>query len=105
MHNVREVQTLDSAVTELWLEMFFCVCSSVLFELLRCEANAANFFAGGFVSVDKHLFKMASLASSMTGFRTNLYISLLLLATIDVLPKETKTCLQREAKPQPWQKY
>ena len=28
---------LDSAVTELWLEMFFCVCSSraVLFELLR----------------------------------------------------------------------
>ena len=51
-----------------------------------------------------NLFKMASLVSSMTSLRTNLYISVLLLATIDVLPKETKNCLKSEAKPQLWQK-
>ena len=48
---------------------------------------------------------MASPVSSMTGLLTNFYISVLLLATVDVLPRETKNCLKHEAKPHPWQKY
>ena len=48
---------------------------------------------------------MASLVSSMTGLLNNLYIYVLLLAIVDVLPKETKNCPKHEAKPHPWQKY
>ena len=38
------------------------------FVLVRClqEANVANFFAGGLVGVNKHLFQMVSLVTSMT---------------------------------------
>ena len=44
---------------------------------------------------------MASLVSSMTGLLTNLNISVLVLADVDVLRKETKNCLKYEAKPHP----
>ena len=52
------------------------------FVLVRClrEANVA-IFAGGLVGVDKHLFQRVSFITSMT-------ICVLLLANVDVIPKQ-----------------
>ena len=57
------------------------------FVLVRClrEANVA-IFAGGLVGVDKHLFQRVSFIASMT-LPLN-YIFVLLLANVDVIPKE-----------------
>ena len=57
------------------------------FVLVRClrEANVA-IFAGGLVGVDKHLFQRVSLITSMT-LPLN-YIFVLLLANVDVIPKQ-----------------
>ena len=44
------------------------------------------FFAGGLVGVDKHLFQRVSFITSMT-LRLN-YIFVLLLANVDVIPKQ-----------------
>ena len=44
------------------------------------------FFAGGLVGVDKHLFQRVSLITSMT-LPLN-YIFVLLLASVDVIPKQ-----------------
>ena len=73
-----------AAVTELWrLDLF-----SRSFVLVRClrEANVAIFFAGGLIGVDKHLFQRVSLITSMT-LPLN-YIFVLLLANVDVIPKQ-----------------
>ena len=55
--------------------------------LVRClrEANVA-IFAGGLVGVDKHRFQRVSFITSMT-LPLN-YIFVLLLANIDVIPKQ-----------------
>ena len=57
------------------------------FVLLRClrEANVA-IFGGGLVRVNKHLFQRVSLLTSMT-LPLN-YIFVLLLANVDVIPKQ-----------------
>ena len=57
------------------------------FVLVRClrEANVA-IFAGGLVGVDKHLFQRVSFIISMT-LPLN-YIFVLLLANVDVIPKQ-----------------
>ena len=55
--------------------------------LVRClrEANVA-IFAEGLVGVDKHLFQRVSFITSMT-LPLN-YIFVLLLANVDVIPKQ-----------------
>ena len=57
------------------------------FVLVRClrEANVA-FFAEGLVGVDNHLFQRVSLITSMI-LPLN-YIFVLLLANVDVIPKQ-----------------
>ena len=57
------------------------------FVLVRCllETNVA-IFAGGLVGVDKHLFQRVSRTTSMT-LPLN-YIFVLLLANVDVIPKQ-----------------
>ena len=57
------------------------------FVLVRClrEANVA-IFAGGLVGVDKHFFQRVSFITSMT-LPLN-YIFILLLANVDVIPKQ-----------------
>ena len=45
------------------------------------------FFEGGLVGVDKHLFQRVSLITSMTFIPLN-YIFVLLLAKVDVIPKQ-----------------
>ena len=59
------------------------------FVLVRClrEANVA-IFAGGLVGVDKHLFQRVSLITFMT-LPLN-YIFVLLLASVDVTPKQNQ---------------
>ena len=61
------------------------------------------FFAGDLVGVDKHLFQRVSLITSMT-LPLN-YIFVLLLANVDVIPKQKLTkCRQKhEGKCHPWQ--
>ena len=56
------------------------------------------FFAGGLVGVDKNLLQRVSLITSMT-LPLN-YIFVLLLANVDVIPKQktTKYCLKHEGK-------
>ena len=70
-----------AAVTELWrLDLFSCTSSSFL-----C-AGTLLLFAGGLIGVDKHLFQRVSLITSMT-LPLN-YIFVLLLANVDVIPKQ-----------------
>ena len=82
------VCTLETAaVNELWrLELFLALLPRS-FVLVRClrEANVA-IFSGGLVGVDKHLFQRVSFITSMT-LPLN-YIFVLLLANVDVIPKE-----------------
>ena len=55
------------------------------FVLVRCLRELL-FFAGGLVGVDKHLFQRVSFITSMT-LPLN-YIFVLLLANVDVIPKQ-----------------
>ena len=59
------------------------------------------FFAEGLVGVDKHLLQRVSFITSMT-LPLN-YIFVLLLANVDVIPKQktTKYCLKHEGKSHP----
>ena len=50
------------------------------------ERQMLLFFAGGLIGVDKHLFQRVSLITSMT-LPLN-YIFVLLLANVDVIPKQ-----------------
>ena len=77
------VSPLDStAVTGLWqLDLFSCTSSSFL-----CAGKCCYFFAGSLIGVDKHLFQRVSLITSMT-LPLN-YIFVLLLANVDVIPKQ-----------------
>ena len=87
-HNVQK-PTLDTvAVTELWrLDLFSCTSSSFLCAGTRSPSGkCCYFFAGGLVGVDKHLFQRVSFITSMT-LPLN-YIFVLLLANIDVIPKQ-----------------
>ena len=83
------VCTLDTAtVTELWrLDLFLALLprSFVLVRSLR-EANVAIFCGRFFVGVDKHLFQRVSFITSTT-LPLN-YIFVLLLANVDVIPKQ-----------------
>ena len=83
------VYPLDSAaVTELWrLDLFSCTSSSFLCAgTLSPRGKCRCLFAGGLVGVDKHLFQRVSLITSMT-LPLN-YIFILLLANVDVIPKQ-----------------
>ena len=80
-----------AAVTELWpLDLFSCTSSSFLCAELcwyaASERQMLLFFAGGLIGVDKHLFQRVSLITSMT-LPLN-YIFVLLLANVDVIPKQ-----------------
>ena len=74
-----------AAVTKLWrLDLLSCTSSLVpLCWYAVSERQMLLFFAGGLVGVDKHLFQRVS---SMT-LPLN-YIFVLLLANIDVIPKQ-----------------
>ena len=53
---------------------------------LSPKGKCCNFFAGGLIGVDKHLFQRVSRITSMT-LPLN-YIFVLLFANIDVIPKQ-----------------
>ena len=77
-----------TAVTELWLlDLFFLHFFLVpLCWYAVSERQMLLFFAGVLVGVDKHLFQRVSLITSMT-LPLN-YIFVLLLANVDVIPKQ-----------------
>ena len=79
---------VTAAVTELGhLDSFSCTFSSFLRAgTLSPRGKCCYFFAGGLVGVDKHRFQRVSLITSMT-LPLN-YIFVLLLANVDVIPKE-----------------
>ena len=58
--------------------------------LVRCfrEANVAIFFAEGLVGVDKHVFQIVSLVTSVTLSLD--YILDLLLVNVEVIPKHKR---------------
>ena len=64
-------QTLPWSLNHGCLSCFLALlpCSFALVGCLR-EVNVANFFARGLVGVDKHLFQMVSLVTSMTQIKT-----------------------------------
>ena len=75
------------------------------FVLVRClqEANLANFFAEGLVGVNKHLFQMVSLVTSMTPPLNYIFV---ILRQCRCYSKKTKYCLKHEGKSHPchpWQ--
>ena len=60
------------------------------------------FFTGGLVGVDKHLFQRVSFITSMTPPLN--YIFVLLLANVDVIPKQKQlTVLSKTRRSHPWQ--
>ena len=79
------------SVTESWqLELFSCNSSSFLCAgTLSPRGKCCYFFARGLVAVDKHLFQMVSLVvTSMTLPQWLNHIFVLLLANVDVIPKQ-----------------
>ena len=77
-----------AAVIELWrLDLFSCTSSSFLcVGMLSPRGKCCYFFAGVLVGVDKHLCQRVSIITSMT-LPLN-YIFVLLLANVDVIPKQ-----------------
>ena len=79
-----------AAVTELWrLELFSCTsssfsCAGALFPRGKC----CYFFAEGLVGVDKHVFQIVSLVTSVTLSLD--YILDLLLVNVEVIPKHKR---------------
>ena len=79
-----------AAVTELWrLELFSCTsssfsCAGTLFPRGKC----CYFFAEGLVGVDKHVFQMVSLVTSVTLLLD--YILVQLLVNVEVIPKHKR---------------
>ena len=86
------VGPLDTAaVTELWrFELFSCTsssfsCAGTLFPRGKC---CHFFFAEGLVGVDKHVFEMVSLVTSVTLLLD--YIFVQLLVNVEVIPKHKR---------------
>ena len=77
-----------AAVTELWrLEWFSCTSFSLLCAaMLSPRGKCCEFFAGGLLGVDKHLFQMVFPVTSMTPPLN--YIFVLLVANVDVIPQQ-----------------
>ena len=75
-----------AAVTEFWrLDLFSCISSPFLRPgTLSRRGKCCYFLRETLIGVDKHLFQRVSLITSMT---LN-YIFVLLLANVDVIPKQ-----------------
>ena len=79
-----------AAVTELWrLELFSCTssfsCAGALFPRGKC---CYFFFVEGLVGVDKHVFQIVSLVTSVTLSLD--YILDQLLVNVEVIPKHKR---------------